>query len=94
MLRSMMQVFCKGSKEAVEMYQKAFNAQLLCAYPGENGGYMHSELDAYGQILAVSEIEEPLATGNTMMFCFHMGEGCEKQFLQAYEVLKNGAEKD
>lgn len=93
MLRSMMQVFVKNSVEAVEVYRKAFNAELLCAYPYESGGYMHAELNAYGQVIAVSEIEETQVTGNTMMFCFHMGEGCEEQVLQAFEVLKDSAEK-
>ena len=91
MLRSMMQVFVKNSMEAVALYQKAFDAELLCAYPDGSGGYMHSELNAYGQILAVSEISEDVAIGNTMMFCFHLGEGHENQIQKAYEVLKEGA---
>lgn len=91
MLRSMMQVYVKGSVEAVKLYQRAFNAEILCLYPDENGGYMHSELNAYGQILAVSELKESLVVGNTMQFCFHFGEGGEEQVKQAYEVLKEGA---
>lgn len=31
-----------------------FNAEILGLYPDDNGGYMHSELNAHGQILAVS----------------------------------------
>ena len=54
MLRSMMQVFVKGSKEAVVLYKNAFNAEILCSYDDGNGGYMHAELDAYGQVIAVS----------------------------------------
>ena len=50
-----MQVYVKRSVEAVNIYQKAFNAEILGLYPDGNGGYMHSELNAYGQILAVSE---------------------------------------
>lgn len=91
MLRSMMQVFVKGSVEDVELYKKAFSAELLCAYPNEDGGYMHSELDAYGQILAVSELTENVVAGNTMMFCFHLGQGHEDQVKQAYDVLKEEA---
>ena len=94
MLRSMMQVFVKNSMEAVALYQKAFDAELLCAYPDGSGGYMHSELNAYGQILAVSEISEDVTIGNTMMFCFHLGEGHENQIQKAYEVLKEGASND
>lgn len=44
MYRLMMQVFVKGSKEAFELYKKAFNAEALCAYNDGSGGYMHSEL--------------------------------------------------
>lgn len=91
MLRSMMQVFVKGSAEAVELYRKAFNAEVLCAYSDGNGGYMHAELNAYGQILAISEISEDVVTGNTMMFCFHFGEGGEEKVKTAYEVLKQDA---
>lgn len=91
MLRSMMQVYVKGSVEAVKFYEKAFHAEVLEVYPDDNGGYMHSEINAYGQILAVSEINENLVVGNTMQFCFHFGEGGEKNVKDAYEVLKEGA---
>ncbi len=91
MYRSMMQVFVKGSKEAVEFYRKAFNAEVLCAYEDGKGGYMHAELNAYGQVIAVSEITEDVTVGNTMMFCFHFGEGGEENVKTAYEVLKEEA---
>ena len=82
MYRSMMQMFVKGSSEAVEVYKRAFNAELLCAFPNDDGGYMHAELNACGQILAISEI---------MMFCFHFGDGGEENVKIAYEELKGGA---
>ena len=91
MIRSMMQMYVKGSVEAVETYQRAFNAEILGLYPDDNGGYMHSELNAYGQILAVSELTDDLVIGNTMQFCFELGEGCEEQVKNTYEVLKDGA---
>ncbi|MBE6883777.1 MAG: VOC family protein [Ruminococcaceae bacterium] len=92
MLRSMMQVYVKGSVEAVNLYQKAFDAEILGLYPDDNGGYAHSELKAYGQVLAVSELKESLVIGNTMQFCFHFGEGGEQYVRKAYEVLRDGAE--
>ncbi len=91
MLRSMMQVYVKGSVEAVKLYQRAFNAEILGLYPDDNGGYMHSELNVYGQILAVSELYEDLVIGNTMQFCFHFGEDGENHVRQAYDILKEGA---
>ena len=33
MIRSMMQVYLKGSVEAVNAYQKAFHAEILGLYP-------------------------------------------------------------
>lgn len=91
MRRSLMQVCVKGSAEAVELYQKAFHAELKCAYPNDDGGYMHAELEAFGQIIAVSEIEDAVAAGNNIMFCFELGEGSEELIKNAYEVLKEGA---
>ena len=41
MQRSMMQVFVKGSIEAVKLYKTAFDADILCTYAAANGGYMH-----------------------------------------------------
>lgn len=91
MNRSMMQVFVKGSKEALEFYKQAFNAEVLCKYPDDNGNYMHSELNAYGQIIAVSEITGEVNPGNTMMFGFDFGIGHEQDIKKAYEVLKEEA---
>ncbi len=86
-----MQVYVKGSKEALKLYQKAFNGDILCEFPDDNGGYMHSELSAYGQVIAVSEITEEVNHGNTMQFCFHFGEGGEAKVRTAYEALKQDA---
>lgn len=91
MLRSMMQVFVKGSFEAVDLYIKAFNAEILCAYEDGIGGYMHAELNAYGQVIAVSELAEDVTPGNTMMFCLHFGEGGEENVKAAYAELKEEA---
>lgn len=44
-----MQMVVKGSKEKVKIYQKAFNAEVLCAYGDRNGGYIHLEISAYDQ---------------------------------------------
>lgn len=90
MKRSMMQIYVRGSAEAVELYQRAFRAEILELYPDGNGGYAHSELDVQGQILAVSELRAETIPGNTMQFCFHFGEGGEENVRHAYEILKEG----
>ena len=84
MLRTLMQIYVKGSVEAVDTYQRAFNAEILGLYPDDNGGYMHSELNAHGQIIAVSELTDNLVIGNTMQFCFHFGEGGDECALEQH----------
>lgn len=92
MYRSMMQVYVKESDKAVEFYQKVFDAKLVSAYQNEDGTYMHAELDVYGQILALSELNEKEANpGNTMQFCLHFGEGSADKVYKIYEVLKEDA---
>ena len=93
MYRSMMQVYVKQSDKAFEFYQKAFDAKDVGKYFNSDGTTLaHSELDIYGQILAVTELSEDSAvTGNTMQFCLEFGEGAEEIVKKAYEVLKDGA---
>ena len=94
MKRSMFQTYVRGSDEAVKLYQAAFDAQLLDSYPNPDGTYYHSELDVYGQILAVSEAAPGMApaAGNTMQFCLHFEPADEALVRRAYDVLKEGAE--
>jgi len=91
--RSMMQVYVNGSREAVELYQKAFDAKLVASYLNEDGTFMHAELDIYGQILAVSEAtpEKSRVEGNCMQFCLHFGEDNEAIVQKAFDTLKEKA---
>lgn len=94
MKRSMMQAYVRGSNRAVALYQAALDAKLLESHPAPDGTLYHSELDVYGQILAVSELApwmEPLA-GNAMQFCLHFAPGEESLVRKAYDVLKEGAQ--
>lgn len=93
MYRSMMQMYVRGSDKAVELYQKAFDAELVASYPHSDGTFMHAELNVYGQILAVSEAlkDEERITGTTMQFCLHFGEGKEELVHKAYNALKDGS---
>ena len=95
----MMQTYVKGSDKAVELYQKAFGAQLVSSYPNPDGTFYHAEIDIYGQILAVTESscagygkDDGRITGNTMQFCLHFGHGKEDLVQKAFDVLKDGAE--
>ena len=94
MTRSMMQTYVKGSLLAVELYKKALGATIVDAHPLQEGeGYYHCELDVYGQILAVAELQEPAAiTGNVMQFCLHFAPGDEAIVEKAYAALKEGGQ--
>ena len=90
--RSMMQVFTKDSEQALEFYRKAFEATVLCDHRHENGTVAHAELDIFGQVFAICEIQEnEVNPGNTMQFCLHLGEGKQEVLNKAYDVLKDGA---
>ena len=91
MKRLLMQAYVKGSSEAVELYQKAFDTTLGYHVKNSDGTYYHSELDICGNILAVSEASNTLITGNNMQFCFHYGEGNEDKVRHAYDLLKEGS---
>jgi len=87
-----MEAIVKNSAEAVTFYQKAFDAKLVADHRNEDGSCAHVELDIYGQILALMELQEDVAIGNTMMFGLHFGEGKEDVVKKIYDVLKDGAE--
>ena len=89
MYRSMMQVYIKESDKALDFYQRAFDAKVICDFRNEDNTVGHAELDIYGQVLAICELrEEETITGNTMQFCLHLGEGSEAIVKKAYEHLK------
>lgn len=92
MIRSMMQAYVKNSLEAVQLYQKAFDAKILSEYKNDQGNYFHVELDLFGQIFALSESNEKTVAGNTMQFCLQLGIEDKRYISLAYEVLKEGAE--
>lgn len=95
MKRIIMQAYVKGSVEAVALYQKAFDAKLTSEYKHEDGSYYHSELDIYGQCLAVSEDKTSDKDGNpgtTMQFCIHFDVVNKDKVIKAYEILKEDAD--
>lgn len=92
MKRTMMQVYVKGSVEAVELYQKAFNATLNYNVRNSDNTFLHAELNVCGNIIAISESNNEKIPGNTMQFCFHYGEGNEETVKNAYNLLAEGSQ--
>jgi len=91
MKRTLMQVYVKGSAEAVAFYQKAFDAELVVGEKNQEK-YDHAELDVDGQILAVAE-RKHVKTGSNMQFCLQFNLDEKDKVARAYEVLKQGAKK-
>ena len=56
-----LQIYVKGSVEAVALYQEAFDAELGYSFQNDDGTYMHAELSVDGNnLLAVSEFSAAL----------------------------------
>jgi len=98
MLRSILQIYVKGSDEAFEFYKKAFDAKIGFQDIDENGTVIHRELDICGQAIAVGEAHDSTRaggdiriTGNNMQFCIQFGEGEEHKVGKAYETLVEGS---
>jgi len=82
------------SVEAVEFYQKAFDAKLGRTAKNDDGSYMHAELDVYGQIIAIAEawpMDKELVPGTIVQFNLHFTRDSEAIVKKAYDVLKEGA---
>ena len=91
MKRSLMQIYVKESAEAVETYCRAFDASIGADFRNPDGSCCHVELNAYGQILAISEAPADLSVGNGMQFCFHFEANEADKVDRAYEILKENA---
>lgn len=93
MKRILMSAYIEGTVEALEMYRKAFHADLGYHVKNDDGTYYHAELDIYGYVLGMSERTGGEAVpGNTMQYCLHFEESEKDKIDQAYEVLKEGAQ--
>jgi uncharacterized glyoxalase superfamily protein PhnB len=92
----MYHVCVTGSLEAVEFYQKAFNAEVICNYIDVTGTFVqHAELTLNGQsFLSLQDIldteQKEAQPGSTMHFWITFDD--EKSLLEAYDTLKEGAE--
>ncbi|HEX2953426.1 MAG TPA: VOC family protein, partial [Bacillota bacterium] len=72
MKRSMMHIYVVGSRDAVNLYLKAFNGSLGYNVKNSDDSFYHAEIDIFGHILSLSEANDGMdkrITGNTMQFC-------------------------
>lgn len=89
------QAYVKGSMDAVELYKKAFGAELGYNVLNSDGSYYHAELMRSGKIfLAVSEIGENFNTDVIPKYPnmnFGIVLNNEEAVRKAYSVLSEGA---
>lgn len=58
MKRMFYQVHVRDAEAAVDLYRRAFNAELQNRISGADGAILHAEMEVFGQILALSESSE------------------------------------
>lgn len=91
--RAFMQIYIQGRAEAIEFYQRAFDADLGYNEKNADGTYIHAELNLQDYVIAVGEdsgSSKERITGNTMQFCLHFRSKEEAEVKKAYEVLREG----
>ena len=83
-------VYLTDSPNAVDFYQKAFNAQTRNAYKDDDGTYMHVEIVKNGQfVLAIMECKERDTGGMNMQFWITFDT--EEDIRSVYVALKEDA---
>ena len=68
---------------------KAFDSTLGFNVKNDDGSYYHSEINVFGQTLAVAESKEGTTTGNSMQFALQFEKGQEEVIEKAYNTLKD-----
>ena len=93
MKRIMLQTYVSDATAAIELYKRAFGAEVLEIHHTPEGKVFHSELSIDGYILAVADREDEDGTGdvtgNIMQFCLHFEPGKEDLVTKAYEALSD-----
>ena len=89
------QVYVKGSIEVVEMYCRAFGAEIKFEIKDDNGAYAHSELTINGHFfMCVSECglfnEIPSEQTHLTMAFNVPGLGSEEAVRKAHDILSKG----
>ena len=92
MKRTLMQMYVRNSADAVELYKEAFGAVVGEDWRNPDDSCAHAELNVDGQIIAVSEAPDNVVFGRGMQFCLQFETEESVRVVQAYNVLKNGAE--
>lgn len=85
----MIQLYVKNAREAIEIYKKAFGAELLFIdYTPEND-VLHSEILVGTQKIAIADNKVEINTGSVFQIDVRMQKDSDVR--NAYETLKEGS---
>ena len=90
-MQTLISTYVNGSDEAIELYQKAFEAELGYTIPSEENDckYYHAELNIYGQTLAIAEAKYALKFYESVI---SPTEECVKLLSQTERITGNTME--
>jgi len=92
-MRIGLQAYLKGSIEAAELYQKAFDAELGYNERNPDNTFMHAEINRGEQnVISISESSDWAVAGKNMQFSVNFGSENEAALRRAYAVLSEGGE--
>ncbi|MDN5343669.1 MAG: PhnB protein [Oceanotoga sp.] len=84
-----LQAYLKNSVEAVNLYIKAFDAELGYNVKNEDGTFLHAEIiKDQKHIISISESNDWNKSGENMQFCLNFGKENKDKLMRAYEILK------
>ncbi|HWT73862.1 MAG TPA: VOC family protein [Mobilitalea sp.] len=86
----MIQLYVKKAKEAIELYTKAFDAELEYIDYTPKNTVLHSELKAHGQKLAIADSHGTAVTGTVFQIDVRMKK--EEDVKRAYEILQEDSQ--
>lgn len=82
----MIQLYVSNAEEAIALYKEAFDAELKCIDYTPERTVLHSEIEAYGQKIAIATAEDTPVTGTVFQIDVKMKK--EEDVRRAYEILK------
>lgn len=82
----MIQLYVDNAEEAIALYTKAFDAELKYIECTPEKTVLHSEIEAYGQKIAIATAGDISVTGTVFQIDVKMKK--EEDVRRAYEILK------
>ena len=86
----MIQLYVNNAEEAIALYKEAFNAELKYIEYTTEKTVLHSEIEAYGQKIAIGTATDAPVIGTVFQIDVRMKK--EEDVRRTYEILKEGSQ--